>query len=104
MRIVDCRLPIVWLSHPDSGGKLCGFHEPLKLTCRLGLLVSILQASIVPHASAEPASVSATVLNGTAAVEVVDLIGMTVGDMDRSVEFFSNVLTFEKVSDVEVSG
>jgi catechol 2,3-dioxygenase-like lactoylglutathione lyase family enzyme len=29
---------------------------------------------------------------------------MTVSDMDRSVEFFSKVLSFEKVSDVEVAG
>ena len=29
---------------------------------------------------------------------------MTVSDMDRSVEFFSKVLSFEKVSDIEVAG
>lgn len=34
----------------------------------------------------------------------VDAVGMTVSDMDRSLEFFSKVLTFEKVSDVEVYG
>lgn len=34
----------------------------------------------------------------------VDSVGMTVSDMDRSIEFYSNVLTFEKVSDVEVTG
>ena len=34
----------------------------------------------------------------------VDAVGMTVADMDRSVEFFSKVLSFEKVSDVEVHG
>jgi len=37
-------------------------------------------------------------------VQAVDSIGMTVSDMDRSVEFYSTVLTFEKVSDVEVWG
>ncbi len=37
-------------------------------------------------------------------VAAVDAVGMTVADMDRSVAFFSQVLTFEKVSDVEVSG
>lgn len=31
-------------------------------------------------------------------------IGMTVSDMDASVEFYSRVLSFEKVSDVEVAG
>ena len=37
-------------------------------------------------------------------VQAVDTIGMTVSDVDRSVEFFSKVLSFEKVSDVEVTG
>jgi catechol 2,3-dioxygenase-like lactoylglutathione lyase family enzyme len=34
----------------------------------------------------------------------VDAVGMTVSDMERSLAFFSNVLPFEKASDVEVSG
>ena len=38
------------------------------------------------------------------AVRAVEAVGMTVSDMDRSVEFFTEVLTFEKVSDVEVVG
>jgi catechol 2,3-dioxygenase-like lactoylglutathione lyase family enzyme len=37
-------------------------------------------------------------------VQAVDIVGMTVADADRSIAFFSNVLTFEKVSDVEVAG
>ena len=37
-------------------------------------------------------------------VKSVDAVGMTVADMDRSVEFFSKVLSFEKISDVEVHG
>ena len=37
-------------------------------------------------------------------VAAVDTVGMTIADMDRSVAFFSTVLTFEKVSDVEVIG
>jgi catechol 2,3-dioxygenase-like lactoylglutathione lyase family enzyme len=37
-------------------------------------------------------------------VKSVEAIGITVSDMDRSVEFFSKVLSFEKVSDVEVAG
>ena len=52
-----------------------------------------------------PAAAAASALapfpNG---VQKVDAVGMTVGDMDRSVEFFSKVLSFEKVSDVEVTG
>ena len=37
-------------------------------------------------------------------VQAVDSVGITVSDMDRSVEFYAKVLTFEKVSDVEVWG
>jgi catechol 2,3-dioxygenase-like lactoylglutathione lyase family enzyme len=37
-------------------------------------------------------------------VTAVDSVGLTVADMDRSVAFYTQVLTFEKVSDVEVWG
>jgi catechol 2,3-dioxygenase-like lactoylglutathione lyase family enzyme len=37
-------------------------------------------------------------------VERVTAIGMVVADMDRSMEFYSHVLTFQKLSDVEVFG
>jgi catechol 2,3-dioxygenase-like lactoylglutathione lyase family enzyme len=37
-------------------------------------------------------------------VKSVEAVGMTVADMDRSVEFFSKVLSFEKINDVEVHG
>jgi catechol 2,3-dioxygenase-like lactoylglutathione lyase family enzyme len=39
-----------------------------------------------------------------ATVQAVGAIGMTVRDMDRSVEFYQSVLSFQKVSDVEVAG
>ncbi len=41
---------------------------------------------------------------GQPIIKSVDAIGMTVTDIDRSLEFFSKVLSFEKVSDVEVVG
>jgi catechol 2,3-dioxygenase-like lactoylglutathione lyase family enzyme len=37
-------------------------------------------------------------------VKGVDSIGLTVSDLDRSVEFYSNVLQFQKVSQTEVDG
>ncbi|HWP57040.1 MAG TPA: VOC family protein [Candidatus Acidoferrales bacterium] len=37
-------------------------------------------------------------------VKSVETVGITVSDMDRSLEFFSKILAFEKVSDVEVWG
>jgi len=38
-----------------------------------------------------------------ALIDGVDAIGITVSDMDRAVDFYSKVLTFEKVSDTEVA-
>jgi catechol 2,3-dioxygenase-like lactoylglutathione lyase family enzyme len=37
-------------------------------------------------------------------VEAVEAVGLTVADMERSVAFYTTVLSFEKVSDVEVTG
>jgi catechol 2,3-dioxygenase-like lactoylglutathione lyase family enzyme len=37
-------------------------------------------------------------------VRSVEAVGMTVADMERSVAFFTQVLTFRKVSDVEAAG
>jgi len=34
----------------------------------------------------------------------VDAIGMTVADIDRSVAFYSKILSFQKISDVEIAG
>jgi len=42
--------------------------------------------------------------NSAALIDGVDAFGITVADMDRAVEFYSRVLTFEKVSDTEVAG
>lgn len=41
---------------------------------------------------------------GQPLVAAVDSVGMTVLDMDRAVDFYSRVLTFTKISDVEVAG
>ncbi|NEQ18614.1 MAG: VOC family protein [Microcoleus sp. SIO2G3] len=38
------------------------------------------------------------------AVTAVESVGITVSDMDKAVEFYSQVLSFKKVSDVEVLG
>jgi len=37
-------------------------------------------------------------------IRAVGAVGMTVGNMERSIEFYSGVLRFEKVSDVEAVG
>lgn len=37
-------------------------------------------------------------------IDAVVSVGMTVGDMDRSLDFYSKVLSFEKLSDIELTG
>ena len=64
-----------------------------------------LSSSRVPLQSAKGSSKGITPLPKAAPlVERVAAIGMTVADMDRSVEFYEKVLSFEKISDVEVVG
>jgi catechol 2,3-dioxygenase-like lactoylglutathione lyase family enzyme len=50
------------------------------------------------------AAVTPLFANDTSVVVAVDSIGMTVSDMDRSVAFYSDVLAFKPISDVEVDG
>ena len=74
-------------------------------------LIAILpasQAHLMARGAGFTAAASAAVaprsfpVNGS--IAAVDGVGMTVSDVDRSVDFFSKVLSFEKVSDVEVAG
>jgi catechol 2,3-dioxygenase-like lactoylglutathione lyase family enzyme len=55
----------------------------------------------LPLALAEPAP---DFQLDTPVVAAVGAIGMTVADMDRSLDFYTDVLSFEKISDVEVWG
>src|SRR5947208_7324621 len=61
--------------------------------CRRFVLVIVIAAATIV-AAAQPGP----------AVRSVDLVAITVSDMDRSVDFYSRVLTFQKMSDVEVTG
>jgi catechol 2,3-dioxygenase-like lactoylglutathione lyase family enzyme len=61
---------------------------------RLVIASAALWALSLPHLFAQRAAL----------VDGVDAVGITVSDMDRAVDFYSRVLTFRKVSDVEVAG
>jgi catechol 2,3-dioxygenase-like lactoylglutathione lyase family enzyme len=50
------------------------------------------------------AALVATSAGANGPVEAVDSVSITVSDMDRSLAFYEDVLTFEKVSEVEVEG
>ncbi len=60
------------------------------------LLAAIAFCEVAPRVAAQSPP--------AARAESVGTIGIVVSDMDRSVDFYSQVLTFEKVSDVEVFG
>ena len=61
-----------------------------------GLASGLAALSLAAGLAAEPVS--------RLRVTAVEAPGLTVSDMDRSIAFFSRVLTFEKVADVEVAG
>src|SRR5688572_21589849 len=72
---------------------------------RGALLSLILSFAPVVGFAAEASVEAGTAHAGASAVvHAVDSIGVTVGDMDRAVDFYSRVLTFEKVSEAEVAG
>jgi catechol 2,3-dioxygenase-like lactoylglutathione lyase family enzyme len=87
------------------GGASFPIRLMLSLLIALVLLPSLTKAQQqlgpVESISASP---RLPVSESPAIVTRVDAVGMTVSDMDRSVDFFSKVLSFEKVSDVEVAG
>jgi len=71
------------------------------------LLLALASISASPFGASPRLTVSAQRLPVSAAPETVirvDAVGMTVSDMDRSIDFFSQILSFEKISDVEVAG
>jgi catechol 2,3-dioxygenase-like lactoylglutathione lyase family enzyme len=63
-----------------------------RLVVPIAVVVLALGLGLVPGAGAQ------------GLVRAVGPVGMTVGDMDRSIAFYSRVLDFEKLSDVEVWG
>src|SRR4051794_413192 len=79
-----------------------GRLEPPRITARLRLGIGALTLVLLvavgllgPAASAQTA---------TAQVAMVESVGMTVSDLDRAVDFYTTVLSFEKLSETEVVG
>lgn len=71
---------------------------PLTSRRRAGvLLAAALAVMTMPRASGRT-------LEAPVPVAGVDSVGFTVSDMDRAIEFYTRVLTFAPVSDVEVAG
>jgi hypothetical protein len=62
---------------------------------RIAIIAHLLLVVLVSAASAQTTQ---------PAISIVLRIGMTVEDMDRSIEFYTDVLDFKKISDIEVVG
>src|SRR5262249_40564286 len=71
---------------PERGRSRARSHA----ACTLALCAL---AAMVSSAATPPAPISA-----------VDSVALTVSDLDRAIDFYSKVLTFEKVADREVAG
>src|SRR5262249_5158716 len=63
------------------------------------LLVSALLSLLFHYAHAQAPDAP-----GAARVTAVDSVSLTVSDMDKAIDFYTHVLTFEKVADREVAG
>ena len=74
------------------------------------VLLLFLYVAIIPVTARNPlhpargAAVAPRSFPANGSVAAVDAVGMTVSDLDRAVEFFSKVLSFERVAEVEVTG
>ena len=68
----------------------------------LGLVVALFVTADVLVGGSAPVSTAPDA--ATLPIAGVDSIGLTVSDMDRALAFYTGVLPFMKVSDVEVSG
>ena len=64
-----------------------------------GVAVALTVAATVTYSGAVVAETSLRL-----PVSRVDVVGFTVADMERSVDFYTRVLTFRKISDTETSG
>jgi catechol 2,3-dioxygenase-like lactoylglutathione lyase family enzyme len=81
---------------------MVGDPRPAALPTRMRLGVGALTLTLLltvgllaPAASAQGAP---------AAVVAVESVGMTVSDLDRAVDFYTRVLSFEKLSEIELAG
>lgn len=91
----------------ESGLGVAGLRLRVQFTLLLLFLTTISSVTARnPHPAARGTAVIVAPRSFPAngAVAAVEAVGMTVSDADRSLEFFTKVLSFEKVSDVEVAG
>jgi catechol 2,3-dioxygenase-like lactoylglutathione lyase family enzyme len=77
------------------------------LTATLAILVrgTPLMSGQASAQTAQPRNLPVLVAQSQAqAIAAVDSVGITVADMDKAIQFYSEVLSFRKISDIEVLG
>ncbi len=84
--------------------RTAGVPARLLLSRTLAVLLGLAAVASPPGYPAEGGREAAPRRAPAAPVLSVEAVGLTVSDMDRSVDFFTRVLDFEKVADREVSG
>ena len=86
----------MWMTHrrTDASRCVCGDRPARKAQRRFHPVVLLVLLAV---SLAMPGTVAAS-------VDAVGAVGLTVSDLDRSVEFYTGVLTFEEVWKAEVSG
>jgi catechol 2,3-dioxygenase-like lactoylglutathione lyase family enzyme len=90
----------------SSTPRLRGFPGAARLSIALAFVLACAVAypAAGPARAATKTTASASTVSGPPLVTGVGPVGMTVADMDRSLDFYTHVLDFEKVSDVEIAG
>ena len=87
-----------------AGGKGDSTLNQARRTIRALVCASFLGLAPLPVRAATFLQVPAEAKPHQAVVRSVESVGMTVSDMDRAVEFYSRVLSFGKISDIELDG
>ena len=75
------------------------------LAILLATVLALLASEVIAEVPASPRHIySASQPNASKEISRVESVGFTVADMDKSIDFYTRVLPFEKVSDVETYG
>jgi glycerol uptake facilitator-like aquaporin/catechol 2,3-dioxygenase-like lactoylglutathione lyase family enzyme len=89
------------------GGVICAkLHHTPHRRCifKCGYAMGALVLALLGHAGGALAQTPTATASGEPRATAVAVVGMTVSDLDRSVEFYSRVLGFEKEWETEVAG
>src|SRR4051812_35761959 len=95
-------MPFLLLPSRSRRGRLVGLTLGLALVG--AALASVASAQTPAALAASSPRTPAGAGDPRPIARSVDAIGFTVSDMDRAIDFYTSVLTFTKVSDVEITG